>query len=151
MMPKSPRLLKGYLAVAVAAVSGSVYYAYNQRLLNYNWNKMLILTGKSLQELVPENGYLFYFHGADYVDPEYLYFARRRGVLANIAKADNAMVAGIIKDHRWDPNNTYLLANATRLKPDQQEILKEKLSNYELREVGTSIDNGIVYKLVGKQ
>ncbi len=151
MLPKTPRLSKGYLAIAAAAVSGSVYDGYHQRFLNYNWNKILILTGKSIQELVPENGYLFYFHGADYVDPEYLYFARRRGVLANIAKADNAMVAGIIREHKWDPNNTYVLANSTRLKPEDQETLKGKLSNYELREIGTSIDNGIVYKLVGKQ
>jgi hypothetical protein len=151
VLPKSAALAKAYSGIVGLFVVASVYYAYSRPELNYNWNKVLILTGKSIQELVPENGYLFYLHGADYVDPEYLYYARRRGVLANILKADNAMIANITKGHGWDANNTYVLANAIRLLPVEQQALKERLSNYELREVGTSIDNGIVYKLTSKQ
>jgi hypothetical protein len=150
IMPKSNLLLRIYFGIFIASTCGLLHYAYTQRFLSYSWNKPLILTGKSIQELVPENAYLFYFHGADYVDPEYLYYGRRRGVLMNITAAGNAVVANIIKGHAWDANNTYVLANAIRLLPNEQEILKEKLSNYELREVGTSLDNGIVYKLISK-
>jgi hypothetical protein len=149
-MPQSSLFLRIYFGIFIASIFGSLYYAYTRPLLSYSWNKPLILTGKSIQELVPENAYLFYFHGADYVDPEYLYYARRRGILANIEAAENTMIAKIIKEHGWDANNTYVLANAVRLWPDRQEKFKEKLSNYELREVGTSLDNGIVYKLVSK-
>jgi hypothetical protein len=138
---------RAYKALAVIAIFGSVYYAYSLRLLNYNGNRISIETGKSLQELVPANGYLFYFHGADYISPDYLYYARRRGVLSNIDSADNDFVAKIIKDHKWDPGETYLLANAVRLSPQQQRKLKERLDKYDLKEVGTALDNGIVYKL----
>jgi hypothetical protein len=116
-------------------------------LLNYAGNKITIGTGESVQELVPPNGYLFYFLGADYVDPEFLYYMRRRGVLSNISKADNEFVTRIIKDHRWDPSETYLLANSIRKLPQEQEKLKNRLDKFDLKEIGTSLDNGIVYKI----
>jgi hypothetical protein len=141
---------KAYAMLAAAAVFGSLCYAYSLRLLNYNGNSASIETGKSLQELVPADGYLFYLVGADYVNPEYLYYARRRGVLSNLGTADNEFVSQTIRDHHWDPNNTYLLANAIRLLPDQQEKLKARLGRYELKELGTSLDNGIVYKIIPK-
>jgi hypothetical protein len=71
-------------------------------------------------------------------------------VLANLDTADNAFVGQTIRDHRWDPDNTYLLANAIRLLPDQQDKLKTRLDKYELKELGTSFDRGIVYKLIPK-
>jgi hypothetical protein len=139
--PPVARYPKAYATLAVAAIFGSLYYAYSLRLLNYGGNKVSIETGKSLQELVPANGDLFYLVGADYVNPEYLYYARRRGVLANIGTADSDFVSQTIRDHRWDPDNVYLLANAIRLLPDQQEKLKARLGRYDLKEVGTSLDN----------
>jgi MFS family permease len=148
-MPYS-RYPLAYKALAVAAIFGSVWYAYSLRLMNYNGNKIMIETGKSVQELVPANGYLFYFHGADYINPEYLYYARRRGVLAHIDRADNDFVNKTIKDHRWDPGETYLLANAVRPSPLQQERLKARLDSYDLKEIGTSLDHGIIYKLSPK-
>jgi hypothetical protein len=138
---------RAYKAVAVIAVFGSVYYAYSLPSLNYIGNKISIETGKSVQELVPANGHLFYFLGADYVSPDYLYYTRRRGVLANISNADNDFVTKTMKDHNWDPGETYLLANAIRLQPQQQAKLKARLDKYDLKEIGTSFDNGIVYKL----
>jgi hypothetical protein len=148
-MPYS-RYPRAYQALAVAAIFGSVWYAYSLRLLNYNGNRASLDTGKSIQELVPANGYLFYFHGADYVNPEYLYYTRRRGVLSNIDQADNDFVDKVMKEHRWDPGETYLSANAIRLQPAQQERLKARLDKYDLKEIGTSLDNGIVYKLIPK-
>ena len=49
------------------------------------------------------DGYLFYFIGADYVNPEYLYYARRRGVLSHINQADNDFVGKTIKEHNGIP------------------------------------------------
>jgi len=150
LCPPFARHRRTYATLAVVAISGSLWYAYSLRLMSYNGNKASIETGKSLQELVPANGYLFYFHGADLMNPEYLYYARRRGVLADIFTADNDFVGQTIRDHRWDPDNTYLLAKAIRLLPDQQEKLKARLGKYDLKELGTSLDNGIVYKIVPK-
>ena len=92
-------------------------------------------------------GYLFYFIGADYINPEYLCYARRRGVLSDIVKAENGFVGQTINDHKWNPDKTYLLVNAIRLRPDQQEKLKQRLDKYDLKEIGTSFDNGILYKV----
>ena len=139
---------RAYQALAVvAAIFVSVYYAYSLRLMNYNGNKITIDSGKSVQELVPADGYVFHFIGADYNTPEFLYYDRRRGVLSNIDLADNDFVTKIIKDHRWDPDKTYLLANGFRLMTEQKEKLKQRLDKYDLKEVGTSLDNGVVYKL----
>ncbi len=148
-MPYS-RYPRAYGTLAVAAVFVSVCYAYSLRLMNYNGNRIMIETGKSVQELVPANGSLFYLHGADNVSPEYLYYARRRGVLSNINQADNDFVGKTIKEHNWDTRETYVLANAIRLQPQQQERLKARLDKYQLREIGTSLDNGVVYKLTPK-
>jgi hypothetical protein len=145
--PSYPRF---YKVLAVTAIFGSVWYAYSLRLMNYDGNKISIESGKSVQELVPVDGYVFHFIGADYVTPEFLYYDRRRGVLSNINNAGNDFVGKIMKEHRWDPNNTYLLANAIRLQPVEQQRLKERLDKYELKEVGTSLDNGVVYKLTPK-
>ena len=145
-MPYS-RYPRAYKALVVAALFGSVWYAYSLRLMDYNGNRIMIETGKSVQGLVPANGSLFYLHGADYVNPEYLYYARRRGVLSNINQADNDFVGKTIKEHRWDPSETYLLANASRLQPQLQERLKARLDKFQLKEIGTSLDNGVVYKL----
>ena len=139
-----------YKVLAVAAILGSVWYAYSLRLMNYNSNKITIDTARSVQELVPANGYLFYFHGADYINPEYLYYTRRRGVLSNISNADNDFVIKTIKDHRWDPTETYLLALGVRVLPQQLEKLKERLDKFDLKEIGTSLDNGVIYKLSPK-
>ena len=141
---------RAYKILAVAAIFGSVWYAYSLRLMNYNGNRIMIDTGKSVQELVPVDGYLFHFLGADYVTPEYLYYDRRRGVLANIDTADNDFVSKTIKDHRWDPTNTYVLAVGVRRIPAQLERLKARLDKYDLKEVGTTLDNGTVFKLTPK-
>jgi len=141
---------RAYTALAVAAIFASLYYAYSQRLLSYNANYASVEIGRSLQQLVPAGGYLFYFHGADYINPEYLYYARRRGVLSDLVKVENGFVGQTIKDHKWDPNNTYLLALGFRIRPDQQEKLKQKLDKYDLKEIGTSYDDGIVYKITPK-
>jgi hypothetical protein len=141
---------RAYKVLAVAAIFGSVWYAYSLRLMNYDGNQITIESGKSVQELVPVDGYVFHFIGADYVTPEFLYYDRRRGVLSNINNADNEFVGKIMKEHRWDPNNTYLLANSIRLQPLEQQRLKDRLSKYDMKEVGTSLDNGIVYKLTPK-
>ena len=133
--------------VAAVALLVSIYYAYSLRLLNYNGNNGSVQTGKSLQQLVPDDGYLFYFHGADYIDPEYLYYARRRGVLYDLVKAENGLIGQTIKDHKWDPGKTYLLALGFRVRPDWQEKLKQKLDQYDLKEIGTSYDDGVVYKI----
>ncbi len=113
-------------------------------------NKPGIEIGNDVQELVPADGYVFYVQAADINNPEHLYYARRRGILANIDATDNAFVSQIMRDHHWNPDNTYLLANAIRLLPGQQDKLKARLDKYELREVGTAFDKGIVYKLVPK-
>ena len=141
---------KGYAALGIAAILVSVYYAYSLRLLNYEINKPGIEIGKSVQELVPADGYVFYVQAADITNPEHLYYARRRGILANIDATDNAFVSQIMRDHRWDPDNTYLLANAIRLLPGQQDKLRARLDKYELRELGTAFDKGIIYKLIPK-
>ena len=136
-----------YKALAAVALLVSIYYAFSLRLLNYNGNNGSVQTGKSLQQLVPDDGYLFYFHGADYIDPEYLYYARRRGVLYDLVKAENGLIGQTIKDHKWDPGKTYLLALGFRVRPDWQEKLKQKLDQYDLKEIGTSYDDGVVYKI----
>jgi Dolichyl-phosphate-mannose-protein mannosyltransferase len=141
---------RAYIAFAAAAIFTSLYYAYSLRLLNYNGNNGSVETGKNLQQLVPADGYLFYFHGADYIDPEYLYYARRRGVLYDLVKAENGLVGQIIRDHKWDPDNTYLLALGFRLRPDRQQTLKQELDKYDLKEIGTSYDDGVVYKITPK-
>jgi hypothetical protein len=139
-----------YTALAAVALFVSVYYAYSLRSLNYTDNKIMVDLGKGVQELVPANGYLFYFIGADYVDPEYMYYTRRRGVLANFSQSDNDFVGKIIRDHKWDPGETYVLANSIRLRPGQQEKLKQRLDRYDLKEVGTAVDNSVIYKLTPK-
>ncbi|HWX31260.1 MAG TPA: hypothetical protein VNZ53_27950, partial [Steroidobacteraceae bacterium] len=139
-----------YTALAAVALFVSVYYAYSLRSLNYTDNKIMVDLGKGVQELVPANGYLFYFIGADYVDPEYMYYTRRRGVLANFSQSDNDFVGKIMRDHKWDPGETYVLANSIRLRPGQQEKLKQRLDRYDLKEVGTAVDNSVIYKLTPK-
>jgi hypothetical protein len=141
---------RAYTALAAAAIFISLYYAYSLRLLSYNGNNGSVETGKNLQQLVPADGYLFYFHGADYIDPEYLYYARRRGVLYDLAKAENGLVGQTIRDHKWDPDNTYLLALGFRLRPDRQQTLKQGLDKYDLKEIGTTYDDGVVYKITPK-
>lgn len=142
---------RAYMVLVVATIFGSVWYAYSLQLLNYNGNRAGIEIGKDLQDLVPGDGYVFYLQPADVTNPEHLYYARRRGVLANIDAADNAFVSQTIRDHRWNPDNTYLLANTIRLLPGQQDRLKARLDKFDLRELGTSFDRGIVYKLVPKE
>ena len=141
---------KAYAMLAIAALVGCLNYAYSLRSLNYNGNRTGVEIGKSLQELVPADGYIFYLQAADVTNPEYLYYARRRGVLANINTTDNAFVGKTIKDHRWDPDNAYLLADAIGLLPEQQTKLKARLDKYELREIGTSFNKGLIYKLIPK-
>jgi hypothetical protein len=141
---------RAYKILAVAAIFGSVWYAYSVRALNYNENRTNVDNGKSVQEFVPTDGYVFHFIGADYVTPEFLYYDRRRGVLANIDDANNDFVGKIIKDHGWDPARIYLLANGVMKYPQQLERLKSRLDKYDLKEVGTAIDNGIIYKLTPK-
>jgi hypothetical protein len=142
---------RAYMVLVVATIFGSVWYAYSLQLLNYNGNRAGIEIGKDLQDLVPGDGNVFYLQPADVTNPEHLYYARRRGVLANIDAADNAFVSQTIRDHRWNPDNTYLLANTIRLLPGQQDRLKARLDKFDLRELGTSFDRGIVYKLVPKE
>ena len=141
---------RAFAAFAVVAVGISLYYAFSLRLLNYEGNQGSIETGRSLQELVPADGTLFYFHGADYINPEYLYYARRRGVLYDLANARNDFVEKIIKTHHWDPGNTYLLALGYRVRPEYVERLKQQLDRYNLTQIGTTYDNGIVYKISPK-
>jgi hypothetical protein len=150
LCPPVVRYPKAYATLAIFAIFGSLHYAYSLRSLNYNENKASIEIGKSLQELVPANGYVFYCDREDLINPEFLYYARRRGLLANINTTDNEFVSQAIRDHHWDPDNTYLLANEVRLRPGVLERLKAGLNKYDLRELGTSLSNGIVYKLVPK-
>ncbi len=96
LCPPIARHPRGYATLAIFAIFGSLL-----RSLNYNKNKASIEIGRSLQELVPANGYVFYCDREDLINPEFLY-ARRRGLL---------------RDHHWDPDNTYLLANEVRLRP----------------------------------
>jgi hypothetical protein len=128
--------------LGVAAILVSVYYAYSL-LLNYKINKPAVELGKSIQELVPSDGYLFYVQAADITNPEHLYYAWRRGILANIDATNNALVSQVVRDHRWTPDSTYLLTNAIRLAPGQQDKLRARLDKYELREVRTAFDKGI--------
>jgi len=139
---------RAFAFMAVAAIFGSIYYAYSLQSLNYRGNRMSIEIGKSLQELVPADGYVLYLTDEDVSNPEYLYYARRRGVLANFNTTDTRFVSQTVKDHRWDPDNTYLFADAIRLLPNKQDQLKLRLDRYELRELGTSAGRGIVYKLI---
>jgi len=141
---------KAFATFAVAAICVSLHYAFSLRLLNYEGNQSSIETGKNLQELVPADGTLFYFEGADYINPEFLYYARRRGVLYDLANAHNDFVEKIIKTHHWDPGNTYLLALGYRVRPEYEERLKQQLDRYNLRQIGTTYDNGIVYKISPK-
>jgi hypothetical protein len=141
---------KAFATFAVVAVCISLYYAFSLRLLNYDGNQGSVKTGINLQELLPADATLFYFHGADYINPEYLYYARRRGVLYDLANAHNDFVEKIIKTHHWDPGNTYLLALGYRVRPEYVERLKQQLDRYSLKEIGTTYDNGIVYKITPK-
>jgi hypothetical protein len=141
---------KAFATFAVVAVCISLYYTFSLRLLNYEGNQGSIETGRSLQEIVPADGTLLYFHGADYINPEYLYYARRRGVLYDLASARNDFVEKIIKTHHWDPGNTYLLALGYRVRPEYVERLKQQLDRYNLTQIGTTYDNGIVYKISPK-
>jgi hypothetical protein len=141
---------RAFAMFAVVAVSISLYYAYSLRLLNYESNQTSIKTSMNLQELVPPDGTLFYFHGADYINPEYLYYARRRGVLYNLTNARNDFVGNIIKTHHWNPDNTYLLAIGYRVPPEHEERLKHQLDKYNLTRIGTTYDNGVVYKISPK-
>jgi hypothetical protein len=150
LCPPIARYPKSYAALAILAIFGSLYYGYSLRSLNYEENKASIAIGKSLQELVPANGYVFYCDKQDLANPEFLYYVRRRGLTANINTTDNEFVGQVMRDHHWDPDNTYLLANEVRLQPAVAERLKARLSNYDVREIGTSLNNGIVYKLVPK-
>jgi hypothetical protein len=141
---------KALAIFAAAAIFISLDYAYSLRLLNYRENEDSVLVGKSLQDLVPNEGYLFYFQFADYVNPEFLYYVRRRGVAADVANANNDYVGRIIKDHKWNPENTYLLALGMRDKPSTLETLKKRLDKYELREIGSAYNKSIVYKVLPK-
>jgi hypothetical protein len=138
------------MVLVVATIFGSVWYAYSLRLLNYNENRVGIALGKDLQDQVPADGYVLYLQDADVINPEYLYYARRRGVLSNINATDNVFVSHMVKDHRWDPDNIYLLAHAIGLRPEQQAKLKARFDKYELREIGTSFNKGLIYKLIPK-
>ena len=142
---------RAYAILAAAGIFGAIAYAYSLQLLNYNGNRAGIEIGKDLQDLVPGDGYVFYLQPADVTNPEHLYYARRRGLLANIDVVDNAFVSQTIRDHRWNPENLYLLATTIRLLPGQQDRLKARLDKFELRELGTSFDRGIVYKLVPRE
>jgi hypothetical protein len=141
---------KAFAIFAIAAVCISLYYAFSLRLLNYEGNQGSIETGWNLQQLMPAEATLLYFHGADYIDPEYLYYVRRRGVLYDLANAHNDFVENIIKTHHWDPGNTYLLALGYRVRPEYVERLKQQLDRYDLTQIGTTYDDGIVYKISPK-
>ncbi len=143
-----PRWLAATLAAA--AIFISLDYAYSLRLLNYEGNQPSIETGKDLQELVPPEATLFYFFGADYINPEYLYYARRRGVLHHNDTAANDLIEKTIRDHKWDPDNTYLLALGYRGRPDMQQQLRERVDKYDLKEIGTTFDKGVLYKISPK-
>jgi hypothetical protein len=56
----------------------------------------------------------------------------------------------MVKEHRWDPDNIYLFADAIRQVTVQQDRLKARLDRFEFREIGTSANRGIVYKLIPK-
>lgn len=144
----SPRWLG--VTVGAAAIFICLYYAYSLRLLNYEGNQASIETGRSVQELVPADATLFYFHGADYINPEYLYYARRRGVLSDLVNARNAFIEKTEREHKWDSQNTYLLALGFRGRPDRQEQLQQQIDKYDLKEVGTTYDNGVLYKITPK-
>jgi hypothetical protein len=148
----SPFSRPRWLAAALAAVAVfvSLRYAYSLRLLDYQGNKASIETGLSLQELVPADATLFYFHGADYINPEYLYYARRRGVLSDLVNARNAFIEKTEREHKWDPTNTYLLALGFRGRPNLQDQLRQQVDKYDLKEVGTTLDNGVLYKITPK-
>jgi hypothetical protein len=148
--PPLARHRRAYAILVAAGIFGAIEYAYSLQLLNYNGNRAGIEIGKDLQDLVPGDGYVFYLQPADVTNPEHLYYARRRGVLANIDAADNAFISQTIRDHRWNPDNIYLLAHTLRFLPVQLDRLKARLDKYELRDIGTSFDRGIVYKLVPK-
>ena len=143
----SPRV---YVSLAVAATCVSIYYAYSLRLMSYSGNAASIATGIDIQELVPADGYLFYFFGADYIDPEYLYYARRRGVLSSFDNMNEDYIKTIITTHGWDPQNTYLLALGYRGRADLKEKLIGQLDKHDLKELGTTYDKGVVYRLSPK-
>jgi hypothetical protein len=138
---------RAFAAFVVLAVCGLLYYAYSLRLLSYEGNQSSIRAGMDLQELVPADATLFYFQGVDDINPEYLYYTRRRGVVYDFANARNDFVANIIKTHHWDPDNTYLMALGYRVRPDYLERLKQQLDRYNLTLIGTTYYNGIVYKI----
>lgn len=140
----SPRV---YASLAVAATCVSIYYAYSLRLMSYTGNVPSITTGMDVQELVPADGYLFYALGADYINPEYVYYARRRGVLTSFDNMTNDYVGTIIATHRWNPQETYVLGLGHRGRPDLREKLARQLDKYDLKELGTTYDRGVVYKL----
>jgi hypothetical protein len=138
----------GFLAVAATCVC--VYYAYSLRLLNYNQNVASITIGRNLQDLVPESGYVFYFQFVESSNPEFLYYARRRGVAADISYANNDYVADFIRSRKWNPDEVYLVAVGARYKPDTLARLKQRLDRYDLKEVGSAYDKSIVYKVLAK-
>jgi hypothetical protein len=139
-----------FAVAAAAAIGVCLYYAYSLRLLNYEGMKPTAMTGLDVQELVPNDGYLFYFLGADYTDPTYLYLARRRGVLSNLSNINEDFIGRTIRDHKWNPDNTYLLALGYRSRPELREAMRQRLDKYELKEIGTTYDNGVLYKITPK-
>jgi hypothetical protein len=146
--PPFARHRRAYAMLAVATLFGCLTYAYSRQFLNYDVNRAGIEIGKSLRELVPSDGNVFYLQTVETTSPEYLYYARRRGVLANIDTIDSAFVSQTMRDHRWDADNVYLLADAIRAFPGQQDKLKTRLDKYELREIGTAFGKGLIYKLI---
>jgi hypothetical protein len=93
---------------------------------------------------------LLYFHGSYFIYPEYLYYTRRRGVLSDLVNAKNAFIEKTEREHKWDSQNTYLLALGFRGRPDRQEQLRQQVDHFDLKEVGTTYDNGVLYKITPK-
>jgi hypothetical protein len=119
--------------------------------MDYKSNVPSIITGMDIQELVPPDATLFYFFGADYIDPEYLYYARRRGMLSHFDNISNDYVAKVFETHKWDPQNTYLLALGYRGRPDLKARLFDRLDKYDLNYLGTTYDRGLLYKITPKK
>jgi hypothetical protein len=59
----------------------------------------------------------------------------------------NDYVGTIIATHRWNPQETYVLGLGHRGRPDLREKLARQLDKYDLKELGTTYDRGVVYKL----
>jgi hypothetical protein len=144
---RQPKL---YAVLALAATGILLNYAYSLRLLNYNENEASRMIGKNLQDLVPDAGYVFYFQFVESTNPEFLYYARRRGAASHIDNANNEYVSNIVKTHHWNPDEVYLVVVGARYKPDTLSALKQRLGRYNLREIGTAYEKSVVYKLVPK-